>query len=238
MSGGGRLLIGLVATMLVAGCGSTGEASGEPRKGSSTEGGRPLVRIHYSRPVPEDPDDGYGVEMDVIARGADQSRTKMDWLVEDGQVDETVVIVRDGNRALARDAEAETPYTLMEAADENLDDLPWESTPLDPDSDLFRQFCPDPARQGTRTILGRDAVGYACTWADQDEGSDQPEKVWLDRATGMLLEYGAMKAREFVVDPEITESTFSTTPPAEAVVHVVKARRESRRPPTGFANEH
>ena len=156
--------------MLVAGCGSTGEAKGEPRKGSTSERGRPLVRVHYSRPVLKDPDDGYGVEMDVIAHGADQSRTKMDWLVEKGQVDETVVIVRNGNRALAHDAEAETPYTLMEAADENLDDLPWESTPLDPDSGLFRQLCPDPVRTGTRTrtILGRDAVGYACTWADQD----------------------------------------------------------------------
>jgi outer membrane lipoprotein-sorting protein len=79
-------------------------------------------------------------------------------------------------------------------------------------------------------------VGYACTWPDQDEGADQPEKVWVDRATGMLLEYGDLKAREFVVNPEITENTFSTKPPAGADVHVVKARRESRRPPTGFAN--
>ena len=237
MNNAGQLLLGVVVTMLVAGCGSTGEARGEPRPGSSTEEGRPLVRVHYTRPVPEDPDDGYGVEMDVIARGADQSRTKMDWLVEDGQVEATVVIVRNGNRALLHDAEAETPYTLMEAADENLEDLPWESAPLDPASDLFRQSCPDPDRQGTRTILGRDAVGYACTWTDHDEGAHQPEEVWLDRATGMLLEHGDLKAREFVVDPEITEITFSTKPPAGADVYVVKARRETRRSPTGFANE-
>ena len=72
-------------------------------------------------------------------------------------------------------------------------------------------------------------MGYACTWKDPDEGMDQPEKIWLDKATRMLLEYGAMKATEFVVDPEIDEKTFSTKPPAGADVHVVKAT--GKRPP-------
>ncbi len=232
-----QLLFGLVAAVLFTGCGSTGEARGQPGQGSSMEAGRPLVRVHYTRPVPQDPDDGYGVEMDVIARGADRSRTKMDWLVEDGQAEETVVIVRNGNRALLHDPEAETPYTLMEAADENLEDLPWESAPLDPDSDLFRQICPDRDRQGTRTIVGRDAVGYTCTSTDHNEGAGQPKKVWLDRATGMLLEHGDLKAREFIVDPGVTGIRFTTKPPAGADVHVVKARRETTRPPTGSANE-
>ena len=222
---GHHLVFGLVAAMLFTGCGSTGEARGQPGRGSSTGKERPLVRVHYARPVPEDPDDGYGVEMDVIARGADRSRTKLVWLVEDGRVEQTVTIVRNGNRALLHDPEAETPYTLMEAADENLEDLPWESAPLEADSNLFRQICPDPDRRGTRTILGRDAVGYACTWTDHADGTGQAKKAWLDRATGMLLEHGDLKAREFVVDPEITEITFSTKPPAGADVHVVKARR-------------
>ena len=76
--------------------------------------------------------------MDVIARGADQSRTKLDLLVA-GRVDESVLVIRDGNRALMYDPDAKTPsYELMEAADEHPEDLPWESSPLDPDSDDFQ----------------------------------------------------------------------------------------------------
>ena len=129
--------------------------------------------------------------MDVIARGADQSRTRLDLLVEDGRVDETILFIRDGNRVLLYNAQAEPQYTLMEAADEHPEELPWGSSPLDPDSDVFPQACPDPDPAGTRTILGRDAVGYACTWEDPDSGMDQPEEIWLDKATGMLLEFGS-----------------------------------------------
>ena len=146
-------------------------------------------------------------------------------------MDESILVIRDGNRALLHHAEAETPYTLMEAADEHPEDLPWESSPLDPNSDDFQEACPDADPAGSKTILGREAVGYACTWKGPDEGMDQPEKVWLDKATRMLLEYGAMKATEFVVDPEIDEKTFSTKPPAGADVHVVKATGKGPPPP-------
>ena len=63
------------------------------------------------------------------ARDADQSRTKLDLLVEDGRVDETVLFIRDGNRALLYSAEGVTPYTLMEAADEHPEDLSGSRTP-------------------------------------------------------------------------------------------------------------
>ena len=221
---GRLLLLGLVATMLVAGCGSAGDApAAESRLKSATERGPQLIRVHYTRPLPPDPDGGYGVEMDVIARGTDQSRTTMDLIVEDGRVDETILTIRDGNRALGYNEAAETPYTLMEAADEQAEELPWQSSPLEPDSKVFKEVCPDAAPAGSRTIVGRDAVGYACTSDDPDAAMDKPEKIWLDKATGMLLEFGSLKAREFVVDPEIDENTFSTKPPAGADVHVVKA---------------
>lgn len=223
-----RLVLSLVAAMLVAGCGSAGDApAAKPRGESGTDRGSPLIRVHYTR-TGDAEGESYGVEMDVIARGADQSRTKLELLVA-GRVDETILFIRDGNRALLHQAEAETPYTLMEAADEHPEDLPWESSPLDPDSDDFQEACPDADPAGTTSILGREAVGYACTWKDPAEGMDQPEKVWLDKATGMLLEYGAMKATEFLVDPEIDQRTFSTEPPAGADVHVVKAT--GKRPP-------
>jgi hypothetical protein len=231
----GLLVLSLVLVVFTAACGSVSEdSSAGPQRETVTERGGPqVVKVHYSRPLPRDPDDGYGVEMDVIARGADQSRTKMVWLVEDGRVEMTVLIIRDGNRALAHDAEAETAYTLIEAVDEHPDDFPLESSPLDPDSDLFREACPDASRAGTRTILGREAIGYACTWDDADPALDRTDKIWLDKATGMLLESGDLKATEFVVDPEIDEDTFSTKPPAGADVDVVKATGKGPPPPGG-----
>ncbi len=217
------LLVGVVATMVAAGCGSAGDPpAGDPRPESTTEGGPQLVKVHYTRPLPADPDGGYGVEMDVTAHGADRSRTELVWLVEDGRVEMTVLIIRNGNRALMYDAEAETPYTLMEAADEHPEDLPLESSPLEPDSDDFQEACPDADPTGTRTIVGRAAVGYACTWEDPNPPWT-PEEIWLDEATGMILQNGAIKATEFVVDPEIDGNAFSTKPPVGADVHVVKA---------------
>ncbi len=227
----GRLLVlSLLTTMFAAGCGSADDKT-QPRKGSVSE--QQIVQVHYSQPMDPDPEGegGYGVEMDVIARGVDQSRTKFDWLVEGGRVDESVLIIRDGNRALLFSKGDEKPYTLMEAADENPDDLPWQSSPLVQDSDLFRQVCPDAARSGARTILGREAVGYDCTWDDPDPDMYQAAKIWLDKATRMLLELGSMKATKFVVDPEIEENAFSTKPPAGAGVHVIKATGKGPPPP-------
>ena len=225
------LALGLGLALFVAACGSASdEPAAEPRRESVTERGGPqVVRVHYTR-LGDEEGESYGVEMDVTARGADQSRTKLELLVE-GRVDESILFIRDGNRALLHQAEAETPYTLMEAADEYPEDLPWESSPLDPDSDLLLRVCPSPDAAGARTILGREAVGYACTWKDPGEGMDQPEKIWLDKATRMLLEYGPMKATEFVVDPEIDVKTFSTKPPAGADVDVVKATGKAPPPP-------
>ena len=223
-------MLGLVAAMLVAGCGSADDApAAKPRGESVTDRGQ-LVRVHYSWSLDPEGESG-GVELDVIARGADQSRTKLELLAEKGRVDETFLFIRDGNRALLHNADDETPYTLMEAADEHPEEFYPASSPLDPDSDLLLRACPNPDPAGTRTILGREAVGYACTWKDSDEAMDQPEKIWLDKATRMLLESGPMKATEFVVDPEIDEKTFSTKPPAGADVHVVKATGKTPPPP-------
>ena len=232
------LVLSIFAAMFTAACGSGSDApTAEPRRESGTERGQQLIRVHYTSPLPPDPEDGYGVEMDVIARGADQSRTKLDLLVENGRVDESILFIRDGDRALLYDTQGDPPYTLYEAADEHPDDLPWESRPLEPGSDLFQQACPDADPAGSRTIVGRDAVGYACTSDDPDAAMDQTEEIWLDEATGMLLEFGSMKAREFVVDPEIDENTFSTKPPAGAEVHVVKASGKGSPPPNQGKDE-
>ena len=227
--GARRLVIGLVAAMLVAGCGSADDVPATKPRGESVTDRGQLVQVHFSRPGDAE-GESYGVEMDVVAHGADQSRTKLELLVS-GRVDESIMVVRDGNRALLYDPKTEAGYTLMEAADEHPEDLPWESSPLDPNSDDFQEACPDADPAGTKRILGREAVGYACTWKGPDEGMDQPAKLWLDKATRMLLEYGAMKATEFALDPEIDEKTFSTKPPAGADVDVVKATGKGPPPP-------
>ena len=67
---------------------------------------------------------------------------------------------------------------------------------------------------------------------------DQTREIWLDRATGMLFEFDTMRAREFVVDPEIDKNTFSTKPPAGAEVHVIKAiGKEGPTPPNQYTDE-
>ena len=59
------------------------------------------MRVGSTRPLDaESESESYGVEMDVIARGADQSRTRLDLLVEDGRVEESFLVIRDSNRAL------------------------------------------------------------------------------------------------------------------------------------------
>ena len=222
---GRPLVLGLLVATFVAGCGGAGGGAGS----GSTSGSGPVVRVRYTVPPPTGSDEGYGADLNVIARGADQSRTTVHLLVEDGQMDETVLFVRDGNRALVHDPSGEPAYTLMEAADEHPDELPAVSSPLEPGSDAFRQACPDAARAGTRTILGRAAVGYACTWDEPAPALGTSGRLWLDQATGMLLELGDMRAREFVVGPRIDRDTFSLQPPAGADVDVVEAT--GTRPP-------
>jgi hypothetical protein len=72
-------------------------------------------------------------------------------------------------------------------------------------------------------------VGYACTGDEAAPALGNTGRLWLDRATGMLLELGDMRAREFVVDPRIDRDTFSFQPPAGADVAVVEAT--GTRPP-------
>ncbi len=198
-----------------------------------------MLQIHYSFVRGEDAGEGAGgrVEIDVIARGADQSRTTVAWYFDgEEEADETFLTIRDGNRALLHNEDAEPAYTVLEAADEHPDELPLESSPLAPASRQFQEACPGAGPSGHRTILGRDAVGYRCTWDDPDPGTPQPEELWLDEVTGLLLEYGDQKAQKVTVNPAVDSTTFSTTPPAGAAVHVVKATGKGAPSPSAVAN--
>ena len=221
----GLLALGLLVTMLTAGCGSADNATAaKPGPKPSSDTAPQAIQIHYTTlPTPGMETEEYRVETDVIARG-DQSRTRMSWYVDNGPPDEDFVMVLDGNRALVHSVPPRNQYQVMEAADEHPDDLLLESRPLKPGSYAFRQMCPDASlKASSRTILGREAVGYTCVWDDPDQSMRQAPELWLDEATGMMLEYGRTKARKVTLDPEIDETTFSTKPPAGAKVEVVKA---------------
>jgi MYXO-CTERM domain-containing protein len=177
---------------------------------------------------------GGRVVIDVIVLGADKSRsTKAVYF--DGELDETFLTIRNGNRALMYNEDAEPAYTVLEAADEYPEQF-FEELSLGPESPQFQQACPGAKPSGERTILGRDAVGYACEPRDPCS-STKSEEIWLDKATGLLLEFGVKKAKEVTVDPVIDETTFATTPPAGADVHVVKATGKGAPAPSGSENE-
>jgi len=202
--------LGLVVASLTAGCGS-----------DSAGGNSGALQIHFDY-VREDVGEGGGgrVVMDVIVLGAEKSRTKKA-VYFDGELDETFLTIRNGNRALMYNEDAEPEYTVLEAVDEHPEFL-FEELSLGPESPQFQEACRGAKPSGERTILGRDAVGYACEPRDPCS-STKSEEIWLDKATGLLLEFGVKKATEVTVDPVIDENTFSTTPPAGADVHVIKA---------------
>lgn len=232
--------LGLVMMSLTAGCGSDSDGDSGAASQPSAGAGSGALQIHYDYVREEDGSEGAGgrVVIDVIVRGTDQSRVTMAWYYDgEEEADETFLTIRDGNRALMYNEDAEPAYTVMEAADEHPDEF-FLSSPLDPDSPQLQQACPGAKQSGSRTILGRDAVGYACPPSDPCT-STQSEEIWLDAATRLLLEHGVQKAQKVIVDPIIDETTFSTTPPDGADVHVVKAtgrgapspsESESKRP--------
>jgi len=215
--------LGLVVASLIVGCGSD-SASG-PGSPSQAAGGRSgALHIHFDYVREEDGSENAGgrVVMDVIVLGADKSRATTAWYFDGAEeADETFLTIRDGNRALKYNAEAEPEYTVLEAADEHPEEF-FEELSLGPEIPQFQEACPGAKPSGERTILGRDAVGYACEPRDPCS-STKSEEIWLDKTTGLLLEFGVQKATEVTVDPVIDEATFSTTPPAGADVHVVSA---------------
>jgi hypothetical protein len=207
------LVLGLIVPMLAAGCGDGGDAS---------DPDAPLIQVLYV-------DERHGwpatggelVETEVIADGTERYRQTVEYSYEEGEVEETFVTIRDGNRALQINHDAAVPYRVVEAADEqppeDLSTIGWDT-----ESERFRKECSEPDELGTRMILGRDAVGYRCTF-DYIGARSEREEVWLDQATGVILEAGGFKAEEVNVSPPIDADTFSTTPPPGASAEVVKA---------------
>lgn len=212
--------------LLVAGCGST---SGVGPTAAGDESAGPLVRVLYAYEPPGG--DWSRVEVDALVQGSARSRTELRMYGDGPSPDETVVIVRDGNRALLVDDAAEPAYTVLEAVDEHPDELFRQAEPLVPGSDAFRDLCPSAEPTAPRTILGRTALGHTCAWEDPDPELWQAGSIWLDGATGMVLEHGQLRAVAIEDDPGVDADAFSTTPPEDAEVKVVEA--SGTGPPAG-----
>ena len=207
---------------LCAACSAQDSSSDTDDETKATRGS--AIAIHYvdNREDDESESGGGRVEVDVIARG-DQSRTTTAFYFTEDEADETFLTILDGNRALLHNENAEPAYQVLEAADEHPDDIPFESGPLNGADRAFRAACPNAEPIGTRTILGRETEGHACAWYDAYPVRQHPDEIWVDNATGRLLEYGHLKATEVDLNPTIDKTTFSTTPPPGANVRVVKA---------------
>ena len=214
--------------MLSAGCGAGGDGGGGD---DNDDGDVPakdfsgLIQVSYVAVRDGGIENGGDrVEADAITDGTGRSRiTTAHFYYPDAPAEETFVVIQDGNRALMYEDQPDPPYTVMEAVDEHPEEFDPLTIQFQPDTALFRQVCGEARKHGTRTIAGRNAVGYACSWDEGDPAWPQPDEVWLDEAAGVMLEYNGYKAQEVIIDPAVDASTFSTTPPDGADVHVVRA---------------
>jgi hypothetical protein len=81
-----------------------------------------------------------------------------------------------------------------------------------------RGYCPDGRRTGTRSLLGRTAIVYACDASQAQNGQLPATELELDEATGLVLkavtEDGTITVTDLVFHPPITADTFSTAMPA------------------------
>ncbi len=222
------MALGLVTAMLCAGCADGG---GSDDNGHEGDGDVPakdfsgLIQVRYVAVRDGGIENGGDrVEADAITDGTGRSRiTSAHFYYPDAPAEETFVVIQDGNRALMYEDRPNPPYTVMEAVDEHPEEFDALTIQFQPETALFRRVCGDARRSSTRTIAGRNAVGYACSSDEGDPSWPRPDEVWLDEAAGVLLKYNGYKAEEVIVDPEVDASTFSTTPPEGADVHVVKA---------------
>ena len=176
------------------------------------------ISAHYTLPEGE-----IGLpRVRVTTAGPDLIRFEWDILEDDPPTH--WLVIYDGDRLFAHLTDFEDPYQLYDSPDD-FGGLFYDyvrSWVLLPGSARLAEACPGAQPLGTRSILGRTAVGYRC-------GRSQAEMVtarqmWVDRTTGLVLEAGRVVADEVDPHPQIDASTFSTTPPEGVEVRHFPAR--------------
>ena len=92
-----------------------------------------------------------------------------------------------------------------------------------PGSARLAEACPDAQRLGTRSILGRTAVGYRCGRSRCRDG-DGASRCGSTGLLGLVLKAGRVVADQVDPHPQIDATTFSTTPPAGVEVRHFPAK--------------
>jgi len=131
------------------------------------------------------------------------------------------LFVFDGHRLLALDPDISDQPVIYEAPHEHPTALAFGAMYLyDAHMAPWNHLCDrrPPRLTAQRTILGRDALGYACA------SHAQSPMVWVDAATGLLLKMSrGPSVHHLTVDPTMTSDTFSAEPPSGTSASVVPA---------------
>lgn len=215
---GVSLATSCVCVLALASCGSDSQVTvGDSRRAEGASPGR-AISAHYTLPEGE-----IGLpRVRVTTAGPDLIRFEWD-ILEDVPPTHWLVIY-DGERLFAHLTDFEDSYQLYDSPEE-FGGLFYDyvrSWVLLPGSARLVEACPAAERLGTRSILGRTAVGYRC-------GPSRAEMVtarqmWVDRTTGLVLQAGRVVADQVDPHPQIDSSTFSTTPPHGVEVRHFPAR--------------
>jgi hypothetical protein len=195
--------------------GATSAASQSPSASAEFTSGLGLVKVRYAASELVDGEESR-IGWEVIADGDHRVRyTIVDGFNTDGAAI-GLYVVWDGTTLLTYDPDGYMPYhrTTHPSAHEK----PTGPILARPGSAAFTRYCPDGRRTGTRSVLGRTAVVYACDASQTEEGQPRATEMQLDEATGLVLKVSGKDATiavtELVFNPPVTAETFSTALPA------------------------
>jgi hypothetical protein len=211
------LTLSCVGVFALASCGTDRQVTGDSSRAEPRTSGQ-AISAHYTLPEGE-----IGLpRVQVTTAGPDLIRFEWDILEDDPPTH--WLVIYDGDRLYAHLTDFKDPYQVYDSPD----DVGGEfydyvrSWVLLPGSARLAEACPAAQPIGTRSILGRTAVGYRCERSRAEMVTAR--EMWVDRTTGLVLQAGRVVADQVDPDPQIDASTFSTTPPEGVDVRHFPAR--------------
>ncbi len=162
----------------------------------------------------------------VATGGVDQVRVL--WSFPDDDPPTSSTFVYDGDRILVFSTSGDIvqePYMLHEVAKQHPEEYGLVSSWVFPvGSDEFKEACPDARELGTKKIAGRTGLGFRCGGKGKLGRTPLgPGPVWLDQASGLLLEGADLTALRVTTQP-VDADTFSTEPPEGVKVEVIEPK--------------
>ena len=210
--GHGVAALGAALALTLAGCGSAPDlprAGTSPApSGSATDLGSVRVRYRYEETI-----DGEKsrIDWEVITGQAQRMRyTVTGGSNTDGPAIGTYYIY-DGKVLLTYEPDGEQKYNLNQHPTKT--DIPPGPLVAAPGSPLLARYCPKAERRGEQTVLGRDAVAYACTPTAPQKKDGAADNLVVDAATGLVLRAGPLAVTQLQFNPPTTAATFSTEIP-------------------------